>query len=62
MIIDCQECEMNQTEHCKDCFVMAILSRKQDVPVVIEADQESAITALQAQGLAPLLKFKRKAG
>lgn len=63
MIIDCQDCEMHETRHCKDCFVMAVLSRKKDAPFVIEDDDEQkAIAALQTQGLAPLLKFKRKAG
>ncbi len=62
MIIDCQDCEMHETDHCKDCFVMAVLSKKK-APFVIEVadDQKEAITALQNQGLAPLLKFKRKA-
>lgn len=63
MIIDCSDCEMHETDHCKDCFVMAVLSRKKEAPFVIEVtdDQQEAITALQNQGLAPLLKFKRKA-
>lgn len=62
MIIDCNQCEMNATEHCQDCFVMAVLSRKRDAPFVIEAEEEPAIIALQAHGLAPMLKFRRKAG
>jgi hypothetical protein len=61
MIIDCNDCEMHETEHCKDCFVMAVLSRKEG-PLVIDQDEEDAITNLQQVGLAPVIKFKKKAG
>ncbi len=53
MIIDCQECEMYETENCSDCFVMAVLSRQDGSPLVIDAEQEPAISSLQAAGLAP---------
>jgi hypothetical protein len=62
MIIDCQDCEMVGTDHCKDCFVMAVLNRKQGAPLVIDAEQEAAIARLQDAGLAPVLKFRRRAG
>lgn len=61
MIIDCDECEMHKTDACKDCFVMAILNRS-DQPLVLDAEDEEAIQSLQEVGLAPVLKFKRKAG
>jgi hypothetical protein len=62
VIIDCKECEGYQSSHCEDCFVMAVLTRKQDEPLVIDADQEPAITRLQESGLAPVLRFRQKAG
>lgn len=62
MIIDCKECEMYQSSHCQDCFVMAVLTRKSDEPLVIDADQEPAIARLQEAGLAPVLRFRKKAG
>lgn len=62
MIIDCTECESYQSAHCQDCFVMAVLNRKPDEPLVIEAGQEPAISRLQEAGLTPVLKFKRRAG
>lgn len=62
MIIDCKECEMYQSSHCQDCFVMAVLTRKQDEPLVIDADQAPAIARLQESGLAPVLRFRKKAG
>lgn len=61
MIIDCNDCEMHQTEACNDCFVMAILNRK-DEPLVLDPEGQEAMNSLQEAGLAPLLKFKRKAG
>jgi hypothetical protein len=62
MIIDCQDCEMVGTEHCRDCLVMAVLNREQGAPLVIDPKQETAIARLQDAGLAPVLKFKRRAG
>lgn len=60
MIIDCNDCEMQESDHCKDCFVMALI-RKDDGPVVIDPEEEQAIASLQQVGLAPVLKFRRKA-
>ncbi len=62
MIIDCKDCEMYQSEHCKDCFVMAVLSKDDQTTLVIEPEEEEAIHNLQESGLAPLIKFRRKAG
>lgn len=62
MIIDCSQCAMYQSEHCEDCFVMAVISHKRDTPLEIDADDQAAIELLQQAGLAPVLKFKRKAG
>jgi hypothetical protein len=62
MIIDCQDCEMVGTDQCQDCFVMAVLNRRQGAPLVIDREQETAIAHLQDAGLAPVLKFKRRAG
>jgi hypothetical protein len=61
MIIDCSKCEFFETEACNDCLVTAILHPK-DEPLDIEEEEQSAIATLQQAGLAPVLKFKRKAG
>ena len=60
VIIDCSDCEMHKTEHCKDCFVMALLSPKEG-PIEIDEEERAAIETLQEAGLAPVLKFRRKA-
>lgn len=63
MIIDCSDCELAGTEHCEDCFVMAVLSHKnKDEPLILEPDEEEAIAALEEVGLIPVIKFKRKVG
>ncbi|MGH2772268.1 MAG: hypothetical protein ACRDIU_03905 [Actinomycetota bacterium] len=62
MIIDCKQCEMFQSDHCKDCFVTAVLSRTEAEVVEIDPEEEPAIDNLQQAGLAPILKFKRRAG
>ncbi|HEU5002087.1 MAG TPA: hypothetical protein VFW71_04835 [Actinomycetota bacterium] len=61
MIIDCQQCEMYESEHCTDCFVMALLLPKSG-PVVLDDEEERAVSTLQGAGLAPPLRFRRKAG
>lgn len=61
MIIDCQDCEMYKSKACEDCFVMAIL-QKREGPLEFEAEEQEAISSLGEAGLAPVLKFKRKAG
>ena len=62
MIIDCKDCEMYQTDHCEDCFVMAVLTRRGEEPLELEEDERKAMASLQKAGLAPILKFRRRAG
>lgn len=61
MIIDCHECEMYQSEHCKDCLVTALLGAP-DEEVELAEEEQQAIANLQAAGVAPVLLFRRKAG
>lgn len=62
MIIDCTECEMYRSEQCRDCVVTAVLHRDRDAPLEIDDSHEQAIARLQQAGLAPVLRFTRKAG
>ena len=61
MIIDCRDCEMHETEHCAYCFLMALLAPR-NRPVVLDPEEEKAVANLQEAGLAPRLKFRRRAG
>lgn len=62
MIVDCTDCEMYRSEHCQDCFVMAVLNRHEDAPLEIDESHRQAIARLQEAGLAPVLRFTKKAG
>lgn len=62
MIIDCRQCDMHQSDHCKDCLVMAVISHDGEAPLEISSEHEAAIESLQQAGLAPVLRFRRKAG
>lgn len=61
MIVDCTDCEMYQSQHCEDCFVMAVLNRRNDSPLEIDDAHRLAIDRLQRAGLAPALRFTKKA-
>lgn len=59
MLIDCDRCEMQDSHHCRDCVVSALL---EPVPtegaVVIDADEERAIRELARAGLIPEIRMR----
>ncbi len=59
MLIDCETCEMQNTRHCRDCVVSALL---EPVPaegaVVIDCDEERAIRELARAGLIPEIRMR----
>jgi hypothetical protein len=57
MRIDCHECEMEGTEHCRDCVVTFILDREEG-PVVVDAAEARALRGLGEAGLVPLLRLR----
>ena len=59
MRIDCQECEMQGTDQCRDCVVTFILDRE-DGPVVVDAAEARALRRLGDAGLVPLLRLTRR--
>ncbi|MGH2718581.1 MAG: hypothetical protein ACRDJU_08385 [Actinomycetota bacterium] len=61
MIIDCRACEMHNTDRCADCFVMALYAPRNG-PIVLDPEEERAVTTLQEAGLTPPLRFKRRVG
>ena len=56
MSIDCGECAMAGTSACDDCVVTFIVNRRPGTAVVIDADEERALRALQGEGLVPELR------
>ena len=56
--IDCDECVMRETHACDDCMVTFILRREPGEAVVVDADEERALRALQGGGLVPELRHR----
>jgi hypothetical protein len=54
--IDCDDCAMAHTSACDDCVVSFILRREPGDAVVIDAEEERALRALQSGGLVPELR------
>jgi hypothetical protein len=61
-IIDCDECVMQHTQACDDCVVTFVLSREPGDALVIDADEERAVRALQRAGLVPDLRHHARDG
>ena len=56
MRIDCDDCVMQHTQACDECVVTFVLSREPGDALVIDADEERAVRALQRAGLVPDLR------
>ncbi|MDQ4006216.1 MAG: hypothetical protein M3135_07970 [Actinomycetota bacterium] len=54
--IDCDECEHQGTDQCRDCVVSFLLDR-QDGAVVVDAEEARAMRRLGEAGLVPLLQL-----
>lgn len=61
MLIDCERCSMQDTHHCRDCVVTALM----DPPrgggaIVIDADEERALRQMADAGLIPRIRMRRR--
>lgn len=54
MLIDCEQCAMNDTAACDDCVVNCLLG---DGPVNLSPTQEEALENLAGEGLVPNLRL-----
>lgn len=61
MRIECSECVMYQSDHCRDCLVTALL-HPPDEMVEIDDDLEPPLRALSGAGLIPVLRFRPREG
>lgn len=59
MRIDCNRCEMQNTAHCDDCLVTALLHPPQGT-VEIPDELAEPLGALSGQGLVPVLRFRAR--
>jgi hypothetical protein len=62
LTIDCDCCELRDTDACADCLVTFLLEREPNDAVVIDADEERAVRMLERAGLVPSLRFTARAG
>ena len=53
---------MQHTQACDDCVVTFVLSREPGDALVIDADEERAVRALQRAGLVPDLRHHTRDG
>ena len=57
MRIECERCEMFESDHCSDCLVTALLHAPGEA-VDIDEDVGSSLRTLSGAGLIPTLKFR----
>lgn len=57
IIVDCDECALQDTGACDDCLVSFVLGREPDDALVIDAGEARAVRQLAHAGLVPMLRF-----
>jgi hypothetical protein len=62
LLIACSECVMEGTDACSDCVVTFLCERDPDSAVVIDVAEVRALRLLEAGGLAPGLRHRRRTG
>lgn len=60
MLIDCNECVMQNTSACDDCIVTVLLRADQQ-ELTLDASETEALRALGEAGLVPKLRLLPKA-
>lgn len=60
--ISCDECVMEGTDACGDCVVTFLLGRAPGDALVIDVAEARALRLLEAGGLAPALRHRRRIG
>lgn len=62
MLIDCNECVMQNTDVCKGCIVTALLDDPAHYQVELDEVEKRALGNLAAAGLVPELRLLKKTG
>ncbi len=62
MLIDCDECVMQDTSACDDCVVTVLLAGQPLRRVEIDNAEADALDNLAEAGLVPQLRLLRRAG
>jgi hypothetical protein len=59
MLISCDTCTMQHTEHCSDCVVTALVEpAPRPSGIVVDADEERALRELARVGLIPEIRMR----
>jgi hypothetical protein len=62
LVIDCDCCELQHSDACRDCVVTFLCEREPGEAVVIEETDVAALRLLHQGGLAPALRHRRRTG
>lgn len=62
LLISCADCMMQGTDACTDCVVTFLCERDPGEAVVIDVAEVRALRLLEAGGLAPALRHRRRTG
>jgi hypothetical protein len=56
LVIDCDECALQDTAACVDCVVTFFCERPAGTPVVVSLEEVRALRSLSGAGLVPRLR------
>ncbi|MEX2294282.1 MAG: hypothetical protein WD691_10890 [Acidimicrobiales bacterium] len=62
LCISCDDCIMEGTSACADCVVTFLCEREPGDAIVIDVVEVRALRLLEAGGLAPRLRHRRRTG
>ncbi len=62
LLISCTDCVMEGTDACADCVVTFLCEREPGEAVIIDVAEVRALRLLEAGGLAPGLRHRRRTG
>ena len=62
VLIDCDECVLQDTPACADCVVTFLCGAEAGTPVVVDLAEARAMRLLDEAGLAPPLRHRRRTG
>ncbi len=61
MLIECDACAMQHSDHCRDCVVTALLDPSpRRHGVLVDAEEERALRELANAGLIPEIRMRPK--
>ena len=61
MLISCDTCAMQHTEHCNDCVVQALVAPSpRKGALIVDVEEERALRELANAGLIPEIRMRRR--